>query len=77
MYTSHVPPGGYRIEGTSEDAPPLQEPDRQTRHPVSRSTGAIVRELGAREFSLAEALWADYHNTKGGRKNRPDICCIR
>jgi hypothetical protein len=67
-FTIHVPPGGYRIEGTSEDAPSLPVPDVKTRHPVRHSTGATVRELAAREFSLAEALWTDYHNTKGDTK---------
>ena len=57
-----VPEGNWRIEGASDDAPPL---------PVSApGTGATagtttVRELCSAEFSLADELWIDYHETKG------------
>lgn len=64
----HVPPGGYRIEGTSEEAPPLPVSPVSSRHPAKHSTGATVRELTSLEFSLAETLWKDYHNTKGDIK---------
>ncbi|MDP2797066.1 MAG: ATP-binding protein [Methanoregula sp.] len=61
----HVPPGGYRIEGSSEEAPPLPESSVPARHLAKHSTGATVRELVASEFSIAESLWIDYHHTKG------------
>ena len=59
---------GYRIEGTGGDAParplltgPATAGIRGARHPG----GTIVRELSAAEFPVAEALWTDYHETKG------------
>ncbi|MFA4825229.1 MAG: ATP-binding protein [Methanoregula sp.] len=67
-FVIHIPPGAYRIEGTSDDAPLLPVPSLPARHFAKHSTGAIVRELVASEFSLAEALWIDYHNTKGDIK---------
>jgi predicted GNAT family acetyltransferase len=67
-FVIHVPPDGYRIEGTGDDAPvrsllvnPATAGLRGARHP----TGTIVRELSAAEFPVAEALWTDYHETKG------------
>jgi len=67
-FVIHVPPGGYRIEGTSEEAPPLPLSSVPARHLAKHRTGATVRELVSLEFSLAEALWTDYHNTKGDSK---------
>jgi signal transduction histidine kinase len=64
-FVIHVPAGGYRIEGTSEDAPPLPVSSVPVQHPAKHSTGVIVRELVASEFPVAEVLWIDYHNTKG------------
>jgi signal transduction histidine kinase/predicted GNAT family acetyltransferase len=64
----HVPAGGYRIEGTGEDAPPLAPLSGPALHPVKHRTGAVVRELTSSEFSIAETLWIDYHNTKGDKK---------
>jgi signal transduction histidine kinase len=64
----HVPPGGYRIEGTGDDAPPLPLSSVPAQHPVKHSTGVTVKELVSSEFSLAETLWIDYHNTKGDVK---------
>ena len=60
----HVPPDGYRIEGSHEDAPPLAVSSVPARHVAQHSTGATVRELSSAEFPLAEVLWVDYHNTK-------------
>jgi signal transduction histidine kinase/GNAT superfamily N-acetyltransferase len=67
-FVIHVPPDGYRIEGTGEHAPvssllvnPAMVGLRGARH----LTGTIVRELPAAEFPVAEALWTDYHETKG------------
>jgi len=67
-FVIHVPPDGYRIEGTGDDAPvrsllvnPATAGLRGARHP----TGTLVRELSAAEFPVAEALWTDYHETKG------------
>jgi signal transduction histidine kinase/predicted GNAT family acetyltransferase len=66
-FVIHVPPEGYRIEGTGQ-APAFPLPTtsvpadlRGARH----SSGTIVRELRTAEFPLAEALWTDYHQTKG------------
>ena len=67
-FVIHVPSGGYRIEGTSEEAPPLPVSSVPARHLAKHRTGATVRELVSLEFSLAEALWTDYHNTKGDSK---------
>jgi len=64
-FVIHVPPDGYRIEGTSEDAPPLPLPTAPSLHGIRHSTGATVRELASLEFPIAESLWVDYHNTKG------------
>lgn len=61
----HVPAGRYRIEGTADDAPPLPLPSEPPRHLIRHSTGTTVKELSSAEFALAEALWVDYHNTKG------------
>ena len=63
-FVIHVPPGGYRIEGSSDEAPPLPVSSVPARHLAKHSTGATVKELVSPEFSLAEALWTDYHNTK-------------
>jgi predicted GNAT family acetyltransferase len=63
-FVIHVPPGGYWIEGTSEDAPPLPPSSEPARFALKHRTGATVRELLSGEFYLAEALWTDYHNTK-------------
>lgn len=67
-FVIHVPSDGYRIEGTGEDAlahsllvNPVTAGLRGARH----TTGTIVRELSAAEFPVAEALWTDYHQTKG------------
>ncbi|MHB8163652.1 MAG: ATP-binding protein [Methanoregula sp.] len=68
QFVIHVPPGGYRIEGTSEEAPPLPASSVPARHLAKHSTGAFVRELFSPEYSLAETLWIDYHNTKGDPK---------
>ena len=67
-FVIHVPSDGYRIEGSSEEAPPLPVSSVQARHFAKHSTGVIVKELIASEFSLAETLWIDYHNTKGDAK---------
>ena len=67
-FVIHVPPIGYRIEGTSEEAPPLPLSSVPARHLAKHRTGATVRELVSLEFTIAEALWTDYHNTKGDSK---------
>lgn len=67
-FVIHVPPEGYRIEGTDEDSPKRSVSQNQTATGIrgSRHTsGIIVRELFAVEFPVAEALWTDYHQTKG------------
>ncbi len=64
-FVIHVPPGGYRIEGAAEDAPALLPSPGLDRFALKHRTGALVRELESGEFTLAEALWTDYHNTKG------------
>jgi PAS domain S-box-containing protein len=64
-FVIHVPPDGYRIEGVGDDAPAfplLPDPgSRGARH----GTGAMVKELAAAEFPLADTLWVDYHQIKG------------
>ncbi|MDP3397464.1 MAG: ATP-binding protein [Methanoregula sp.] len=67
-FVIHVPPGGYRIEGTSEETPALPVSSVPARHLAKHRTGATVRELVSLEFSIAETLWTDYHNTKGDSK---------
>ena len=64
-FVIHVPSGGYRIEDTSDDAPPLPPPISPARHVARHSTGVTVKELSSAEFPVAEALWVDYHHTKG------------
>jgi signal transduction histidine kinase/GNAT superfamily N-acetyltransferase len=67
-FVIHVPPDGYRIEGRGEDAPvrPLVvNPAMAGLRGVRNLTGTIIRELPAAEFPVAEALWTDYHETKG------------
>lgn len=67
-FVIHIPHGGYRIEGTSEDVPqfPLTEAPGQPGHRGARhSTGTTVRELVSAEFPVAHALWVDYHQTRG------------
>ena len=68
QFVIHVPPGGYRIEGTSGEAPPITVSSVLAHHIAKHSTGAFVRELFSLEYSLAETLWIDYHNTKGDPK---------
>ena len=67
-FVIHVPSDSYRIEGTGEDAParPLLESSASlVRRGALHTTGTIVRELSSAEFPVAEALWNDYHQTKG------------
>lgn len=64
-FVIHVPPGGYRIEGTTDDASPLPLPPGPSQYLIRHSTGAVVKELLSAEFSLADALWVDYHKTTG------------
>ena len=67
-FVIHVPPENYRIEGTGEDAParpPGENPISAGHRGIQNLTGTIVRELSAAEFPVAEALWTDYHQTKG------------
>jgi signal transduction histidine kinase len=70
-FVIHVPSEGYRIEGTGADSPVRSFSEnleitgpRGSRH----TSGIIVKELCADEFSEAEALWTDYHQTKGDVK---------
>jgi signal transduction histidine kinase len=67
-FVIHVLPDGYRIEGTGDDAPArslLVNPATSGLHGAQHATGTTVRELSAAEFTVAEALWTDYHQTKG------------
>jgi signal transduction histidine kinase/predicted GNAT family acetyltransferase len=67
-FVIHVPPDGYRIEGTGEAAPSrylLVNPATAGLRGAWHATGIIVRELSAAEFPVAEALWTEYHQTKG------------
>lgn len=67
-FVIHVPPGGYRIEETGEEAPPrplLVSPASAGHSGARHTSGTLVRELTAAEFPVAETLWTDYHQTKG------------
>jgi signal transduction histidine kinase len=67
-FVIHVPSRGYRIEGTGEDAPArslLVSQVTADLRGVRHTTGTIVRELSAAEFTVAESLWTEYHETKG------------
>jgi PAS domain S-box-containing protein len=64
-FVIHVPPGRYRIEGTTEDAPHLPLPTASAQHIIRHSTGVTVKELVSLEFSIADALWVDYHKMTG------------
>jgi PAS domain-containing protein/predicted GNAT family N-acyltransferase len=67
-FVIHVPMEGYRIEGTTEQAPAFPLPagsESVDLHGARHTSGTIVRELRTAEFVLAEALWIDYHQTKG------------
>lgn len=61
-FVIHIPHDAFRIEGSGEGAP-ARSPDSGSG--VPHPSGASVRELLAAEFSIAEALWIDYHQTKG------------
>jgi len=70
-FVIHVPTGKYRIEGTTEDAPPLLLFTVPAQYIVRHSTGVTVKELLSAEFSIADTLWIDYHNMTGDpRTNR-------
>jgi predicted GNAT family acetyltransferase len=58
----------YRIEGTGEEAPAIPPSSDPPQNAIKHGSGAIIRELLSLEFPLAEALWTDYHNTKGDTK---------
>jgi hypothetical protein len=67
-FVIHIPHGGYRIEGTSDDAPPFpltEVPGQPGNRGARHSTGTTVRELVSAEFPVAHALWVDYHQTRG------------
>ena len=67
-FVIHVPSRGYRIEGTGEDAPArtlVDSPSREGLRGARHTTGCLVTELSSEEFPVAEALWTDYHQTKG------------
>ncbi|NMB77660.1 MAG: PAS domain-containing protein [Methanomicrobiales archaeon] len=66
VFVIHVPAGRYRIEGMTPGAPPRSGPLSSRQFPVrAGKAGVEVREILAAEFSRAEELWTDYHNTKG------------
>jgi len=67
-FVIHVLPDGYRIEGIGEDARArslLASPAPVGLRGARHTTGTVIRELSAAEFPVAEALWTDYHQTKG------------
>jgi PAS domain S-box-containing protein len=67
-FVLHIPEDNFRIEGSSEDAPPFALPpdpaELLSRGAVHKS-GIRVRELVSAEFPVAGELWVDYHQTKG------------
>jgi signal transduction histidine kinase/predicted GNAT family acetyltransferase len=67
-FVIHVPSEGYRIEGSGTDTPVRSlsgSPATAGLRGAQHRTGTIVRELSAAEFPVAEALWTEYHQTKG------------
>jgi len=56
-FVIHVPPEGYRIEGTEQVPafPPVSSASADLRG-ARHASGTIVRELRTAEFPLAEAL---------------------
>jgi signal transduction histidine kinase len=62
----HIPAACYRVEGFGE-CPPLRGlPSwRSGINCLNDINGIPVKELLSAEFSLAELLWMDYHETKG------------
>ena len=75
-FVIHVPSEGYRIEGSSEEAPPLPVSSVPARHLAKHNTGVIVRELVASEFFPCRDALDRLPQHKGRRENRPDICGI-
>jgi len=61
-FVIRIPDGNWRIEGSSEDAPPFPLPLPDA-HPAGKE--AFGRELLSAEFPVADELWMDYHQTKG------------
>ncbi|ACL17730.1 PAS/PAC sensor signal transduction histidine kinase [Methanosphaerula palustris E1-9c] len=59
QFVIHVLPGGYRIEGSGDDAPATRL------HGVLDAPGLSVRELSSAEFPIAEAVWVEYHQMTG------------
>lgn len=66
-FVLHVPARGYRIEGRDADSPPYNLPPgiRAGTGGAQHRSGVTVRELLSEEFPIAEALWVNYHQTKG------------
>ena len=70
-FVIHVPPEGFRIEGTGEDAPGrvrTENMEKAVFRGAQYTPGVFVRELFSAEFPIAEALWTGYHQTKGDPK---------
>lgn len=61
----HIPSGGYRIEGSGEDAPAAPLTSWPAPGALKQTTGLFVKELSSAEFPLAEVVWVDYHQMKG------------
>lgn len=57
-----IPEGNWRIEGAGDDAPPIS---LSSLGDTVAETEKGVRELLSEEFPVADALWIDYHETKG------------
>jgi PAS domain-containing protein len=62
-----IPPKGYRIADSQQNLQKNNEAvhDRAGTLKNSAGTGPEIRELGADEFPLADAVWFEYHETKG------------
>jgi len=61
-FAIHIPEGNFRIEGVG-DAPPF--PAGEAGRGARLSGDVTVRELTSAEFTVADALWVDYHSTTG------------
>jgi PAS domain-containing protein len=62
-----IPPKGYRIADYPQNLQKMEGrvPDQTGTMRHSAETGPEVRELAADEFPRADAVWFEYHETKG------------
>jgi signal transduction histidine kinase len=61
-FVIHVPPEGYRIEGSSTETPAAVA-GSSVKPGLNHHSGVMVRELVSSEFPRAHTIWIDYHHT--------------